>query len=296
MVVEEDDNLQPLRTQDGDRNAMGYFKPHHPGPDLPIPLRWRNMPATSHTLAARLARATLDLLLPPHCPACSAQVTIQGTLCPTCFAALTFITEPLCTACGLPFASRAYAGSMLLCPTCLDQPPPWREARAALIYDEAARRLILPFKHADRQENAAILAAHMARAGAALLAQADVLVPVPLHRGRLTARGFNQSALLAHALSRRTGVARLPDALVRTRATPSLGALSAVKRAEALDGAIAVRPRRAAAIAGRRVLLIDDVMTSGATAAACARALLDAEAVHIDVLVASRVADPRRPS
>ena len=133
----------------------------------------------------------------------------------------------------------------------------------------------------------------MVRAGATLLARAHVLVPVPLHRARLVSRGFNQSALLARALSRRTGVACLPDALARTRPTPSLGALSAAKRAEAMDGAITIRPRRAAAIAGRSVLLIDDVMTSGATASACACALLDAGAAHIDVLVASRVADPR---
>ncbi len=240
-----------------------------------------------------LAAAALNLLLPPHCPSCPAQVATQGTFCPACFTALTFITEPLCTACGLPFASRALAGTRHLCPACLASPPPWQQARAALLYDEASRNLILPFKHADKQENAAILAAQMARAGAALLARAQWLVPVPLHRARLSQRGFNQSALLARALSRRTGVPLALDALARTRPTPALGALSAARRAEAMHGAIAVRPHRAAGLAGQRVLLIDDVMTSGATAAACARVLLDAGAANIDVLVACRVADPR---
>ena len=240
------------------------------------------------------AHGLLDLLLPPHCPCCGVQIATQGTFCAACFGKLNFITAPLCTGCGLPFASRAFAGPLQLCPTCLDHSPAWREARAALIYNDAARGLILPLKHADRQENATVLAAAMARAGAALLARADLLVPVPLHRRRLCSRGFNQAALLAKALSKNAGVAALQDALRRVRATPSLGEFSAAARAEIMDGAIAIRARRAPMIAGRRILLIDDVMTSGATASSCARALLDAGAVHIDVLVAARVADPRR--
>jgi ComF family protein len=240
------------------------------------------------------ATAILDLLLPPHCPTCTTLVSHQGSFCPPCFAALNFITDPLCTSCGLPFASRAYAGALHLCPTCLDHTPPWREARAALLYDDAARALILPLKHADRQENAAILATQMARIGQPLLGRADLLIPVPLHRRRLWLRGFNQAALLAQTLSRRTRTPCAPDTLRRIRPTPSLGTLSAAKRAAAMDGAIALRPSRKPLIAGRTILLIDDVMTSGATAAACTRALLDAGAAHIDVLVAARVPDPRR--
>ena len=232
----------------------------------------------------------LDLLLPATCAACDSPVGAPGQLCAPCFGGLNFITAPFCTACGLPFGVHGET----LCPACQANPPPWREARAALVYDTASKGLILPFKYADRTEVAAALALHMQRAGAALLARADLLVPVPLHRWRLLRRRYNQSALLAACLARRTDRPSLPDALRRVRTTKPLRNLHAAERAALLMGAIAVRPGRAAAVAGRAVLLIDDVLTSGATARACTRALLDAGAASIDVLVASRVADPRR--
>ena len=240
-----------------------------------------------------LARATLDLLLPASCAGCGTEVAASGQLCAACFGEMTFIAEPLCWQCGLPFGSREAAGARRLCPACTDDPPPWDRARAALLYDAAAKTLILPLKHADRQDNAAALALHMHRAGAALLAGADMLVPVPLHRWRLLHRRYNQAALLAACLARRTGLPTLPDALARTRPTAPLGARSAAKRAEQMRGAIVVRAGRRIRIAGRRVVLIDDVLTSGATARACASALLAAGAAGVDVLVASRVADPR---
>jgi ComF family protein len=238
-----------------------------------------------------LALAALDLLLPPHCPSCGTDVAGQGTFCAACFAALNFVVEPLCEGCGLPFAIAG--GQERLCQGCRAYPPPWRHTRAAFLYDDASRRLILPLKYADRQENASVLATHMARAGRTLLAQADLLVPVPLHRWRLFRRGFNQAALLAQAVGGRAGRPVCVDALRRTRRTRVLGTLSAAGRAEELSGAFEVRRRRADAVRGRRILLIDDVLTSGATAGACAKTLLDAGARHIDVLVASRVPDPR---
>ena len=169
----------------------------------------------------------------------------------------------------------------------------FRRARAALRYDEAARQLILPFKHADRVELSGVLAAYMLRAGAELLAAADVLVPVPLHRARLLQRRYNQAALLARALGRAAGRPVMLDALVRVRGTASLGAKSAEERAAVLAGAIDIRPSRTAGIAGRSVLLVDDVMTSGATANACAAVLLAAGATAVDVLAAARVPAPR---
>jgi ComF family protein len=238
-------------------------------------------------------RAALDLVLPPQCLCCDTAVSNPGQFCADCFRLVSFIAEPLCARCGVPFAAAGQGGRRGLCPSCEADPPRFRQARAALRYDAQGRRLILPFKHADRPEVAAVLAPHMARAGAALLARAELLVPVPLHRARLFRRRYNQAALLAQALGRLSRVPAAVDALVRVRATEALGEKSASERAAAVRDAFAVRRSRAAAVTGRRVLLIDDVMTSGATANACAIALLDAGAACVDVLVAARVPDPR---
>lgn len=253
-------------------------------------------PDLLHRVAGGLreaGRAALDVVLPPHCVACSEPVPVQGQLCAACFGLTGFITEPCCRRCGVPFASAAQGGADRLCPACRAAPPAFDRARAALRYDSHARRLLLPFKHADRIEIALTLVPHMARAGAALLRQAELLVPVPLHRRRLFLRRYNQAALLAHGLARAVRKPMLPDALVRRRATASLGDRSAAERAQEVAGAFAVRPARVAGVAGRRVLLIDDVMTSGATANACALALKQAGASGVDVLVAARVPDPR---
>ncbi|MGE0418272.1 MAG: ComF family protein [Acetobacteraceae bacterium] len=234
------------------------------------------------------------MLLPPQCVACDAPVQAQGQLCPACFRAMTFLTDPVCRRCGVPFDSEGQAGFDHLCAACLESPPQFGEARAALSYDDGARRLILPFKHGDRLELASVLATHMARAGAAILARAEVLVPVPLHRLRLFKRRYNQAALLARAIGSASGVAVAPDALRRIRATPSLDHRGAAERAAAVAGAFVVRPSRVAAIRGRAVVLIDDVVTSGATANAATLALLAAGARSVDVLAAARVPDPRR--
>src|ERR1700761_6035041 len=244
-------------------------------------------PTLLHDLSLRyIAVRALDLLLPPHCAACENPVEVQGQLCSACFGRTQFISAPFCLRCGSPFASAAQGGDEQICPGCRARPPVFREARAALRYDDQARRLILPLKHGDRVELAAILAPMMARAGAALLMRADALVPVPLHRRRLFERKYNQAAVLAFGVGRLADRPVLADALIRVRRTAPLDNKSPEERAQEVAGACRLRPSRQAKVAGRTILLIDDVMTSGATTNTCATALLEAGAAAVDVLVA----------
>ncbi len=240
----------------------------------------------------RWGRLALDALVPPLCLACDAPVAEPGQFCPACFAGAHLIAAPLCERCGVPFAAVGQGGAAGICAGCRAHPPPWRRARAALAYDAVARRLVLPLKYADRPETARHLAPLMARAGAALLAEAEAIVPVPLHRVRLFERRYNQAAVLARALAR-PPVPALLDALLRTRATAPLAELGHAARAQEVAGAFAVRPSREAALRGRTVLLVDDILTSGATAGGCATALLQAGAAKVDVLALARVF--RRP-
>lgn len=241
----------------------------------------------------RVGLAALDVLLPPQCLTCDAEVLTQGAFCVDCFNQAQQITAPFCRRCGVPLGQTAQADSAGACPRCAANPPPWHEARGALAYDAFSRRPILSLKHGDRTDLAKSLAPLMLRAGRALLAEATLLVPVPLHRRRLFARRYNQAALLARTVGRLAKVPVLADALQRVRATAPLMDKDHIARAEELRDAIAVRPMRAAALVGQRVVLVDDVLTSGATAGACTRALLAAGVERVDVLVAARVPDPR---
>ena len=255
-------------------------------------------------LGALPLHRVLDLVLPPRCLACGELVEIQGTLCAPCWSAITFVTEPQCRRCGLPFAfetdrvapghgeqapgGEAAGSEGYDCGACLAEPPPYGRARAVMRYDEASRPLLLSFKHGDRTESADPFAAWMARSGAELLKEAELIAPVPLHWRRLLARRYNQAALLARPLARHHGLTAVPDLLLRRRATPSQGRLSRAERQRNVAGAFAVNPARAPLLVGRRLLLVDDVMTTGATVAACARAALRAGAASVDVLVLAR--------
>ncbi|MDA8229909.1 MAG: ComF family protein [Magnetospirillum sp.] len=232
-------------------------------------------------------RLALDLVLPPLCLSCRAIVSEPGSLCPACWQGITFLTPPACAACGLPFEFDAGPGAV--CAACAAAPPPFRRARAVFRYDEASRALVLRFKHADRLEGAPAFGRWMARAGTELIADADVATPVPLHPLRLLGRRYNQAAVLALAVGKQAGLAVDPDLLVRRRPTPPMGHMGRSERARNVKGAFAVRERKSAAIQDRNVLLIDDVLTTGATVGECAKALLRAGAANVDVLTLGRV-------
>jgi ComF family protein len=238
----------------------------------------------------RAANVALAAVLPPRCLACGEPVADPGTLCAPCWSRLSFLAGPMCAACGYPFEFDA--GPDALCGACAARRPAWSVARAALVYDDASRGLILALKHGDRTDSAPALSGWMAGAGREMLAAADIVAPVPLHRWRLLGRRFNQSALLAHGIAARAGVACLPDLLIRRRRTPSQGGLSAAGRARNVAGAFRVNPARAAALVDKRVVLVDDVLTTGATAESCTHTLLRGGATAVDVLTLARVVRP----
>lgn len=230
-------------------------------------------------------RFLFDILIPQRCFLCGTPVPRDGGLCPVCWSRITFLGSPQCLRCGLPFELEI--GPATLCGACIADPPGFHRARSVFRYDGASRDLVLGFKHGDRTGRAPLFARWMARAGADLLPGTDVIVPVPLHPLRLFLRRYNQSALLANALSRQTGIRCCPDALIRVRHTPTQGGFGRRGRRANLQGVI--RARRPDAIAGRNILLIDDVFTTGATVGECARALRAAGAGSVDVLTLARV-------
>lgn len=235
-------------------------------------------------------RRLLDLLLPPRCLGCGAIVGDAAALCAGCWSRLAFIEAPLCVCCGRPFEFAL--GEAALCGTCSKARPLYERARAALRYDDASRDLVLAFKHGDRTDCAPALGAWLARAGAELVADCDLVVPVPLHWWRLFRRRYNQSALLAHALGRQTGKPVAPDLLRRTRATASQGHLGRAQRRRNVARAFRVDPGRRGALDGKRILLVDDVLTTGATAESATEALLEAGARAVDLLTIARVVRP----
>jgi ComF family protein len=228
----------------------------------------------------------LDLLFPPLCIACREPVSEAHGFCPPCWSTITFLDGPACACCGTPFPVDA--GESVLCAACLARPPAYDRARAILAYDHNSRGPILALKHADRLDLIPGFARWLERSGAALLSSADVIVPVPLHRWRLWRRRYNQAAELARALARRSAKPFLPLALMRVRATPSQG-LMVSARARRRNVLGAFRVPDSSMVAGRNILLIDDVLTTGATVEAAAKALKRAGAAKVSVLALARV-------
>jgi ComF family protein len=236
---------------------------------------------------SRLGRAAADALYPPMCTYCRAETTAPHALCPDCWRETIFIAAPLCDRCGAPISGAEDAP---FCDHCLNRPLAFARARAAILYEGVGRDMTLAFKHGDRLDVARPAAAWMARIGQPLIEGAEIVVPVPLHWRRLVARRFNQAAELARRIAREADLPYAPGLLRRVRATAMQRGLSREARAANLAGAFAAPPRRAAELRGRRVLLIDDVYTSGATLSACAAALREAGALRVDALCLARVA------
>ncbi|MEX0692967.1 MAG: ComF family protein [Rhodospirillales bacterium] len=232
-------------------------------------------------------RTVQDHLWPPLCTACDTPLSSVGGLCATCWDKIRFMGRPQCHACGVPFPFDPGAGA--LCASCSARRPAFERARSAFIYDDASRGIILAFKHADRTDLAPMLVTWLLRPAAPLLADAEIVAPVPLHWSRLLSRRYNQSALLANALARHGRVQSTPDLLIRTRRTPSQGGKSRLGRHKNVQGAFKVNTRHGQVLRDKRVLLVDDVLTTGASVEACARTLLRGGASAVDVITIARV-------
>jgi len=229
------------------------------------------------------------LVYPPRCTLCGVTVDDAFGLCGTCWRDTPFITGLVCDSCGAPLPGEAEVGD-IRCDECLVNARPWSQGRAAMRYDANGRRLALALKHGDRHDVARPAGKWLARSAQPMLSPCMVIAPVPLHWTRLLARRFNQSALLSKALARETGLQHIADLLLRQRRTRSLKGLDRAARHATLDGAIRVNPRYVPMVRGARVLLVDDVMTSGATLSAATQACFAAGARDVCVLALARAA------
>lgn len=239
------------------------------------------------TLMRRAVALPARLLFPPVCPVCRKLVAEPFTLCGGCWPRLRFIERPWCEVLGTPFPHDI--GDGILSADAIADPPPFARARSAVSYTDVARRMVLNLKFGDRTELAPTMARWMMRPGAELLGEADAIAPVPLHRGRFFRRRFNQSAELARALCALSGRQFLPDAVARIRATRQQVGLGARQREDNVRGAFVVPPASQDAVRGRRILVVDDVYTTGTTVRAVAKALKKAGAAEVDVLTFARV-------
>ncbi|MBX9706615.1 MAG: ComF family protein [Caulobacteraceae bacterium] len=256
--------------------------------------RWEAGRSRAVPVLRDFARGLTDLILPPLAHD-SPEATAQAGLTPDAWSRVVFLEDPVCDGCGAAFEYDGGDFASDRCAACLAKPYRFERCRAACVYDEASRSLILRFKHGDQQQFAPLFARWLSRAAAPLIEEADAIAPVPLHPRRLLMRRFNQAAEIARPLARDARRDYLPDALIRARATETQGGRSARGRRLNVKSAFAVTETGARRVRGRRILLIDDVLTTGATAEACAKALLEAGARSVDLAVVARVRTAREP-
>jgi ComF family protein len=245
----------------------------------------------------RMLRSLADIVVPPLCLACHERIGSHDALCATCWRQVAFIKPPLCDRLGLPLP-YGDVSAPIVSAAAVAAPPPWQRARAVALYEPNGpiARLVSGMKYADRHDARRLFGKWLAGAGRELLSQADIIVPVPLARWRLVQRQFNQSALLAAEVSKMTGVPWNPSLLAKTRSTRPQVQLAGAARRDNLKGAFLVPARLRPGLAGRRVVLLDDVITTGTTMEACTRTLLAAGASGVDVLALAIASPPTTAS
>lgn len=218
--------------------------------------------------------------------ACGVNVNDNGSICSKCWGEITFISDPQCYICGFPFDFEVSKG--VICTRCIQNKPNFSKARAVFLYDDASRRMITSFKYSDVVENCSSYAKWMARVGAEMLSEADFIIPVPLHFGKLVLRKYNQAALLAHALAKKTDKKVLVNAIIRTKYTKAQVGFSRIARFQNISGAFKVNPKYHDILKDKKILLIDDVITTGATAEECAKVLLKKKVARVEILTLAK--------
>jgi ComF family protein len=237
-----------------------------------------------------LSASAFRLLVPEVCLCCRARVDTDGALCANCWRGVNFIRAPYCDRLGIPMPFDT--GERIISAAAFARPPAYDRARAVAHFDGTMRRLIHGLKYSDRHDCVPLFGRWLAVAGAEILVGADMLAPVPLNRWRLLRRRFNQAALLARELGQRTGLAFEPEIVTRPRRTRSQVGLKPEERRKNVSGAFAVARGGEKKVAGRNIVIVDDVITTGATAEAMAKLLKAAGAARVDVLALARVTDP----
>ncbi len=237
-------------------------------------------------ILAHWAKTTANTLFPARCASCRELVEKHGALCSSCWQNIHFITDPICYKCGLPFEYNI--GEMALCAACMKQKPAYTEARAIFKYDENSKSQLLAFKFHDKTQLAPVFGQWLARLASSYENKAHFIIPVPLHYMRLMTRRYNQASLIAHALSKNSTFPVLPDTLIRRRKTMVQSGLSKKEREKNVHGAFMVPKNKREGLKGKSVILVDDVMTTGATLDACSRTLHDAGVIDVYVLTLAR--------